>query len=63
MSSYLRHLSGVQLPVEGRLAIFTVVTEPVAPVLAILGLLCLSVAVLLLSCFLIERTEITYTAE
>ncbi|HEX8880377.1 MAG TPA: ABC transporter permease [Candidatus Acidoferrum sp.] len=63
VTSYLRHLSAVQLPVEGRLAIFTVVTEPVAPVLAILGVLCLSVAVLVLSCFLIERTEITYTAE
>jgi ABC-type transport system involved in multi-copper enzyme maturation permease subunit len=60
---YLRHLSAVKLPVEGPLAIFTVVTEPVAPVLAILGLLCLSVAVLVLSCFLIDRMEITYTAE
>jgi ABC-type transport system involved in multi-copper enzyme maturation permease subunit len=60
---YLRHLSAVKLPVEGPLAIFAVVTEPVAPVLAILGLLCLSVAVLVLSCFLIDRVEITYTAE
>ena len=60
---YLRHLSAVALPVEGRLAIFTVVTEPVAPVLAVLGLLCLSVVVLVLSCFLIDRMEITYTAE
>ena len=60
---YLRHLSAVKVPVEGRLAIFTVVTEPVSPVLAILGLLCLSVAVLVLSCFLIDRMEITYTAE
>ena len=63
VTSYLRHLCPVELPVEGPLAIFTVVAEPVAPVLAILGLLCLSVAVLVLSCFLIDRIEITYTAE
>jgi hypothetical protein len=63
VTSYLRHLCPVQLPVEGPLAIFTVVAEPVAPVLAILGLLCLSGAVLVLSCFLINRLEITYTAE
>ena len=63
VTSYLRQLGAVKLPVEGPLAIFTVVTEPVAPVLAILGLLGLSVAVLVLSCFLIDRIEITYTAE
>ena len=63
VTSYLRHLCPVQLPAEGPLAIFTVVAEPVAPVIAILGLLCLSVAVLVLSCFLIDRIEITYTAE
>ena len=63
VTSYMRHLCPVELPVEGPLAIFTVVAEPVAPVLAILGLLCLSVAVLVLSCFLIDRIEITYTAE
>lgn len=63
VTSYLRHLCPVKLPVEGLLAIFTVVAEPVTPMLAILGLLCLSVAVLVLSCFLIDRTEITYTAE
>jgi ABC-type transport system involved in multi-copper enzyme maturation permease subunit len=63
VTSYLRHLCPVKLPVEGPLAIFTVVAEPVPPVLAILGLLCLSVAVLVLSCFLIDRIEISYTAE
>jgi len=63
VTSYMRHLCPVELPVEGPLAIFTVVAEPVAPVLAILGLLCLSVAVLVLSCFLIDRIEITYPAE
>jgi ABC-type transport system involved in multi-copper enzyme maturation permease subunit len=60
---YLKHLCPVALPVEGPMAIFTVVAEPVAPVLAVLGLLCLAVAALVLSCFLIHRIEITYTAE
>ena len=63
VTSYLRQLGAVKLPVEGPLAIFTVVTEPVAPVVAILGLLGLCVAVLVLSCFLIDRIEITYTSE
>jgi hypothetical protein len=49
--------------VEGPLALFTVVAEPVAPYLAILGLLCLTVAILVLSCFLIHRLEITYTVD
>ena len=60
---YLKHLCPVTLPVEGPLAIFTVVAEPVAPILAVFGLLCLAVAVLALSCFLIHRIEITYTVE
>ncbi|MGA2097702.1 MAG: hypothetical protein ABSH39_15485 [Candidatus Acidiferrum sp.] len=60
---YLKHLCPVTLPVEGPLALFTVVAEPVAPYLAILGLLCLTVAILVLSCFLIHRLEITYTVD
>ncbi len=60
---YLKHLCPVKLPVEGPLAIFTVVAEPVAPYVAIFGLLCLTVAILVLSCFLIHRLEVTYTAE
>jgi ABC-type transport system involved in multi-copper enzyme maturation permease subunit len=60
---YLKHLCPVALPVEGPLALFTVVAEPVAPYLAILGLLCLTVAILVLSCFLIHRLEITYTVD
>lgn len=60
---YLKHLCPVNLPVEGPMAIFTVVAEPVTPWLAVLGLLCLALAVLVLSCFLIHRLEITYTTE
>ena len=60
---YLKHLCPVSLPVNGPLAIFTVVAEPVSPFIAVFGLLCLTAAILVLSCFLIHRIEITYTAE
>jgi len=60
---YLKHLCPVSLPADGPLAIFTIVAEPVSPFLAVFGLLCLTVAILVLSCFLIHRLEITYTAE
>src|SRR3984893_11573070 len=60
---YLKHLCPVSLPIQGPMAIFTIVAEPVAPVIAVLGLLCLTIAVLVLSCFLVHRIEITYTAE
>lgn len=60
---YLKHLCPVNLPADGPMALFTVVAEPVAPWLAVLGLLCLALAVLVLSCFLIHRMEITYTTE
>jgi ABC-type transport system involved in multi-copper enzyme maturation permease subunit len=60
---YLKHLCPVNLPIEGPMAIFTIVAEPVSPFIAVLGLLCLTVAILVLSCFLIHRLEITYTAE
>lgn len=60
---YLKHLCPVSLPVDGPLAIFTIVAESVSPFIAVFGLLCLTVAILVLSCFLIHRLEITYTAE
>jgi ABC-type transport system involved in multi-copper enzyme maturation permease subunit len=60
---YLKHLCPVNLPVTGPLAIFTVVAEPVSPFIAVLGLLCLTIAILVLSCYLIHRMEITYTTE
>lgn len=60
---YLKHLCPVTLPAEGPMAIFTVVAEPVAPILAVLGLLSLAFVVLVVSCFLIHRIEITYTVE
>ena len=60
---YLKHLCPVKLPIEGPMAIFTIVAEPVSPFVAVFGLLCLTIAILVLSCFLIHRLEITYTAE
>ena len=60
---YLKHLCPVKLPVDGPMAIFTIVAEPVSPFIAILGLLSLSIATLVISCFLIHRLEVTYTAE
>ncbi len=60
---YLKHLCPVKLPVDGPMAIFTIVAEPVAPFIAVFGLLCLTIAILVLSCFLIRRLEVTYTAE
>lgn len=60
---YLKHLCPVSLPITGPLAIFSVVAEPVSPFLAVFGLLCLATAILVLSCFLIHRMEITYTTE
>ena len=60
---YLKQLCPVRLPIRGPLAIFTIVPEPVSPFIAVLGLLCLTIAILALSCFLIRRMEITYTAE
>ena len=60
---YLKHLCPVSLPIRGPLAIFTIVAGPVSPFVAVLGLLFLTIAILALSCFLIHRMEITYTAE
>jgi ABC-type transport system involved in multi-copper enzyme maturation permease subunit len=60
---YLKNLCPVNLPADGPLAIFTIVAEPVSPFLAVFGLICLTLAILVLSCFLIHRLEIKYTAE
>jgi len=60
---YLKHLCPVNLPLTGPFAIFTIVAEPVSPWIAVLGLLCLTLAILVLSCFLIHRLEISYTTE
>lgn len=60
---YLKQLCPVTIPAEGLLALFTVIAEPVAPWVAVLGLLCLSALVLLFACRQIRRTEISYLAD
>jgi len=60
---YLKQLCPVAIPANGPLAIFTVVAEPVSHFAAVFGLSCLALAILVLSCFLIRRIEIMYTAE
>lgn len=60
---YLKHLCPTTLSSSGFMALFTVVPNPVSPFLSVFGLCCLALAVLALSCFLIRRVEIMYTAE
>jgi ABC-type transport system involved in multi-copper enzyme maturation permease subunit len=60
---YLKQLCPVATPADGPLAIFTVVAEPVSRFAAVFGLCFLALAILVLSCFLIRRIEIVYTAE
>ena len=60
---YLKHLCPVSVPVEGILALFTVVTEPVAPWAAVLGLLLLTSAVLVAACWRMRTIEISYHTE
>src|SRR6266403_2494059 len=60
---YLKHLCPVNLPITGLLAIFTIVAEPAPASVAILGLVGLTIAILVLSCFLILLMDITSTAE
>ena len=60
---YLKHLCPVSVPVEGIMALFTVVTEPVAPWAAVLGLLLLTAAVLVAACWRMRTLEISYHSE
>ena len=62
---YLKHLYPVSLPSSDSvvMAILTVATGPVSAYTAALGLLIFTVAVLGFSCYLIRRTEITYTTD
>ncbi|HKD81036.1 MAG TPA: ABC transporter permease [Candidatus Angelobacter sp.] len=60
---YLKQLCPVTIPPDGIMALFTVVAEPVSPWLAIPGLLCLSIAILIFACLRIRQTEISYLAD
>jgi ABC-type transport system involved in multi-copper enzyme maturation permease subunit len=63
VSFYLKQLCPVSIPPDGILALFTVIAEPVSPWLAIPGLICLSVAILIYACLRIRKTEISYLAD
>lgn len=63
MTYYLKNLCPVSVPAEGLFALFTVVAEPVAPWLAVLGLIALSTVVVAVATQLIKRFEISYAQE
>ena len=63
VSFYLKQLAPVTIPPEGKMALFTVIAEPVSPWLAIPGLICLSAVILIFACMRIRRTEISYLAD
>lgn len=63
VSFYLTQLCPVTIPPDGIMALFTVIAEPVSPWLAIPGLVCLSIAILVFACMRIRRTEVSYLAD
>jgi len=60
---YLKQLLPVEIPTQGFLALFTVVAEPVSPIVSVLGLFSLTVAILVFACFRIHRLEVTYSTD
>jgi len=60
---YLKQLCPVSVNPTGLMALFAVVTEPVAAWIAISGLICLSTAVLFFACWRLRHTEISYLAD
>jgi len=63
IASYLRHLMPVSVPMHGVLALLTVVTEPVRPWAAAVGVLVLTAVVVAISCYRMRKLEIRYTTE
>jgi len=63
VASYLRHLMPVNVAAQGLFALLTVETEPVSAWAATLGLVLLTIAVLVYSCYRIRSLEIRYTTE
>jgi ABC-type transport system involved in multi-copper enzyme maturation permease subunit len=63
VSFYLKQLCPVVIPPDGIMALFTVIAEPVSPWLAVPGLVCLSLAILVFACLRIRKTEISYLAD
>lgn len=63
VASYLRHLMPVKVPGEGIFALLTVSTEPVSPWVATFGVLLVTTAVVIVSCYRMRKLEIRYTTE
>ncbi len=60
---YLKPLFPVELPVEGVSGLFTVVAEPVPGWLAVTGLGCFALAVLVFACWRVRRLEVLYSID
>jgi ABC-type transport system involved in multi-copper enzyme maturation permease subunit len=60
---YLKYLCPVSIPPEGVMALFTVVSDPVSPWIAVPGLLTLCLVVLAFACLKVRKLEISYVAE
>src|SRR5260370_10828231 len=60
---YLKQLCPLSIPSQVILSLFTVVAEPVAAWIAVLGLLTLCMAILVFACVRIPTTEISYLAD
>jgi len=63
LSFYLKNLMPVEVPAEGPFALFTVVAEPVKPVVAVMGVVVLTIAVLAFACYRVRRLEVSYTTD
>lgn len=60
---YLQQMCPVAVPPEGLLTLFTVIVEPVPAWVAVPGLICLSLLVLVVACWRIRKMEISYLAD
>lgn len=60
---YLKQLCPVPIPADGFLALFTVVSEPVSTVAAVLGPIVLAAVVLFFATRIARKLEISYVAE
>lgn len=63
VSYYLQPLLPAELPPQGFLALFTVVSEPMAPWAAVAGLLAFTGLVLVFACWRIRRLEVSYSVD
>jgi ABC-type transport system involved in multi-copper enzyme maturation permease subunit len=63
VTSYLKPLFPVELPVEGFSGLFTVVPEPTPAWVAVSGLLAFVVLVVTFACWRIKRLEISYSTD